>query len=62
MQPNRSGLPNTAALGTAVDEGGLWLDGVLVADGAPERCALRYERLADAVEAAARALYPDLFE
>lgn len=56
VQPNRTGLPNTAALGTAVDEGGLWIDGVLVADGAPERCALRYERLADAVEAQLRVL------
>ncbi|MFC6013880.1 hypothetical protein [Nocardia lasii] len=56
MQPNRTGLPNTAALGQAVDEGGLWIDGVLVADGAPERCALRYEQLADAVDAQVRAL------
>ncbi|WP_446225949.1 hypothetical protein ACTWPB_13265 [Nocardia sp. IBHARD005] len=56
MQPNRTGLPNTAALGQAVDEGGLWIDGVLVADGAPERCALRYERLADEVEAQVRVL------
>ena len=51
MQPNLTGLPNTAALGRAVDDGGLWIDGVLVADGAPERCALRYERLAEEVEA-----------
>ncbi|MEU3012575.1 hypothetical protein [Nocardia asteroides] len=56
MQPNRAGLPNTAALGQAVDEGGLWIDGLLVADGAPERCALRYERLADAVDAQLTAL------
>ncbi|WP_280340204.1 hypothetical protein [Nocardia neocaledoniensis] len=56
MQPNRTGLPNTAALGQAVDEGGLWIDGLLVADGAPERCAQRYERLADAVEAQLLAL------
>lgn len=51
VQPNRTGLPDTAALGQAVDEGGLWIDGLLVADGAPERCAQRYERLADAVDA-----------
>jgi hypothetical protein len=56
VQPNRTGLPNTAALGQAVDEGGLWIDGVLVADGAPERCALRYERLADEVDAQVLAL------
>ncbi|MFD3591956.1 hypothetical protein ACFWU5_04455 [Nocardia sp. NPDC058640] len=51
MQPNRMGLPNTAALRQSADEGGLWIDGLLVADGAPERCALRYERLADEVDA-----------
>ncbi|MFF2088317.1 hypothetical protein ACFVVM_31425 [Nocardia sp. NPDC058176] len=56
MQPNRTGLPNTAALGQAVEEGGLWIDGVLVADGAPERCAQRYERLADEAEAQLRVL------
>lgn len=56
VQPNRTGLPDTAALGQAVDEGGLWIDGVLVADGAPERCAQRYERLAAAVEAQVQAL------
>ncbi|WP_067652692.1 hypothetical protein [Nocardia harenae] len=37
-------------LRTAVDDGELWIDGVLVADGAPERCAQRYEQLADRVE------------
>ncbi|MFC4125464.1 hypothetical protein [Nocardia rhizosphaerae] len=56
MQPNRSGLPDTAALGQAVDEGTLWIDGVLVADGVPERCARRYELLADAVDAQVLAL------
>ncbi|MEV0434485.1 hypothetical protein [Nocardia sp. NPDC050413] len=56
MQSNRTGLPNTAALGQAVEEGGLWVDGVLVADGATERCALRYERLAAAVDAQVQAL------
>ncbi|MBC7302107.1 MAG: hypothetical protein H5T78_14275 [Nocardia sp.] len=49
-------MPNTAALGRAVDEGGLWIDGVLVADGAPELCALRYERLAEEVDAQVRTL------
>ncbi|MFC3962555.1 hypothetical protein [Nocardia jiangsuensis] len=37
-------------LRTAVDDGELWIDGVLVADGAPERCAQRYEQLADRVD------------
>ncbi|WP_280426071.1 hypothetical protein [Nocardia carnea] len=46
MQPN-----TIAALGSAVDDGELWIDGVLVAEGAPERCALRYEQLADQVDA-----------
>lgn len=39
------------ALDSAVAEGELWIDGVLVAAGAPERCALRYEQLADQVDA-----------
>ncbi|MGW4366085.1 hypothetical protein ACWEKT_10600 [Nocardia takedensis] len=38
-------------LNRAVDEGQLWMDGVLVADGAHDRCARRYEQLADEVEA-----------
>lgn len=46
MQPNA-----IAALGSAVEDGELWIDGVLVAEGAPERCALRYEQLADQVDA-----------
>ncbi|MEU1983305.1 hypothetical protein [Nocardia sp. NPDC019395] len=46
MQPN-----TIAALGSAVEDGQLWIDGVLVAEGAPERCALRYEQLADQVDA-----------
>lgn len=46
MQPN-----TIAALGAAVEDGQLWIDGVLVAEGAPERCALRYEQLADQVDA-----------
>lgn len=56
MQPKRTGQAETAALGQAVDEGGLWIDGVLVADGAPERCAQRYERLAADAEAQLQAL------
>ncbi|MEV6278255.1 hypothetical protein [Nocardia sp. NPDC051832] len=35
----------------AVQEGQLWIDGVLVADGAHEKCAQRYELLAEQVEA-----------
>ncbi|MFI9509316.1 hypothetical protein [Nocardia sp. NPDC052566] len=45
-----------AALGKAVEDGELWIDGLLVADGAPERCAARYELLADQVEAQIRAV------
>ncbi|MCP2274887.1 hypothetical protein SAMN04244553_2246 [Nocardia amikacinitolerans] len=44
-------MPQVTALNQAVDEGRLWIDGVLVADGAHERCARRYEQLADEVEA-----------
>ncbi|RJO80000.1 hypothetical protein D5S18_01775 [Nocardia panacis] len=47
---------NVAALGTAVGEGQLWIDGLLVADGAHERCATRYEQLADRVEEQIRIL------
>lgn len=43
--------PQVTNLNQAVDEGRLWIDGVLVADGAHERCARRYEQLADQVEA-----------
>jgi hypothetical protein len=43
--------PNATALDTAISEGELWIDGLLVAEGAPERCARRYEQLADEVEA-----------
>ncbi|WP_328387809.1 hypothetical protein [Nocardia sp. NBC_00416] len=46
MQPN-----TITALGAAVDDGQLWIDSVLVAEGAPERCAQRYEQLADQVDA-----------
>ncbi|MFR9751127.1 type VII secretion target [Nocardia sp. 004] len=40
-----------AALERAVDDGSLWIDSLLVADGAHERCARQYEQLADRVEA-----------
>ncbi|WP_067846191.1 hypothetical protein [Nocardia lijiangensis] len=58
MQPNDAAQPQVdaaqpqvTALNRAVDEGRLWIDGVLVAEGAHERCARRYEQLADEVEA-----------
>ncbi|MBF6174555.1 hypothetical protein [Nocardia blacklockiae] len=41
---------DVAALTQAVDDGRLWIDGVLVADGVHERCAQRYEQLAEQVE------------
>ncbi|WP_054811833.1 type VII secretion target [Nocardia arizonensis] len=47
---------DVTALNRAVEEGQLWIDGVLVADGAHERCAQRYEQLADEVEAQIQAL------
>ncbi|MBP2189358.1 hypothetical protein ACWDYH_00680 [Nocardia goodfellowii] len=43
--------PNTTTLNQAVQDGQLWIDGVLVADGAHEKCARRYELLAEQVEA-----------
>ncbi|MGW0183800.1 hypothetical protein [Nocardia sp. NPDC003345] len=46
MQPN-----TIAALDSAVEDGQLWIDAVLVAEGTPERCAVRYEQLADQVDA-----------
>ncbi|WP_327149912.1 hypothetical protein [Nocardia sp. NBC_01329] len=46
MEPNA-----ITTLDSAVEDGQLWIDGVLVAEGAPERCALRYEQLADQVDA-----------
>lgn len=46
MQPNA-----ISTLDSAVEDGQLWIDGVLVAEGAPERCAQRYEQLADQVDA-----------
>ncbi|WP_036566701.1 hypothetical protein [Nocardia sp. BMG51109] len=47
---------DVAALTQAVDDGRLWIDGVHVADGVHERCARRYEQLADQVEQQLRAL------
>ncbi|WP_084496785.1 hypothetical protein [Nocardia amamiensis] len=47
---------DVAALNRAVDDGSLWIDGLLVADGAHERCARQYEQLADRVEAQLRIL------
>jgi hypothetical protein len=47
---------DVVALGRAVDEGALWIDGVLVAAGAHERCARRYDLLADQVERQIRVL------
>ncbi|MEV6389187.1 hypothetical protein [Nocardia xishanensis] len=49
--PGGAARPQLTALNQAVDEGRLWIDGVLVAEGAHERCARRYEQLADEVEA-----------
>ncbi|MEU2253138.1 hypothetical protein [Nocardia xishanensis] len=49
--PGGAVRPQLTALNQAVDEGRLWIDGVLVAEGAHERCARRYEQLADEVEA-----------
>src|SRR5919106_1510644 len=47
---------DVAALNRAVDDGSLWIDGLLVAEGAHERCAREYEQLADRVEAQIRIL------
>ncbi|WP_330228748.1 hypothetical protein OHA40_21870 [Nocardia sp. NBC_00508] len=47
---------DVTALNRAVDDGSLWIDGLLVADGAHERCARQYEQLADQVEAQIRIL------
>jgi hypothetical protein len=47
---------NVTALSAAVEEGQLWIDGLLVAEGAPGRCARHYEQLADQVEAQIRVL------
>jgi len=47
-----------AALARAAEEGALRIDGVLIAEGAHERCARRYEQLADEVEAQLAVLGP----
>ncbi|WP_433759200.1 hypothetical protein [Nocardia sp. CA-135398] len=44
-------MSDVTALNQAIDDGQLWIDGVLVAEGAHEQCAKRYEQLADEVEA-----------
>lgn len=49
---------DVAALTQAVDDGDLWMDGVLVTDGIHERCARRYETLAEQVEQQIRVLRP----
>ncbi|MBF6327230.1 hypothetical protein [Nocardia transvalensis] len=49
-QENGNLRSDVAALTQAVQDGELWIDGVVVADGTHERCARRYELLADQVE------------
>ncbi|MGA4786592.1 hypothetical protein [Nocardia sp. AB354] len=58
MQSQEAGdLRNdVGALAQAVDDGELWIDGVLVGDGTHERCARRYEALAEQVEQQIRTL------
>ncbi|MBV7704796.1 hypothetical protein NOVA_18645 [Nocardia nova] len=58
MQSQEAGdLRNdVGALAQAVDDGELWIDGVLVGDGTHERCARRYESLAEQVEQQIRIL------
>ncbi|ATL70285.1 hypothetical protein [Nocardia terpenica] len=60
MQSQEAGdlRSDVAALSQAVDDGDLWIDGVLVTDGTHERCARRYEALADQVEQQIRTLAP----
>lgn len=48
---------DVAALSHAVDDGELWMDGVLVTDGVHERCARRYETLAEQVEQQMKVLH-----
>jgi uncharacterized protein YukE len=48
---------DVAALTQAVDDGELWMDGVLVTEGVHERCARRYETLAEQVEAQMKVLH-----
>ncbi|WP_227980290.1 hypothetical protein [Nocardia spumae] len=58
MQSQEAGDLGTdvRALTQAVDDGELWIDGVLVGDGTHERCARRYEALAEQVELQIRTL------
>ncbi|MEV5833735.1 hypothetical protein [Nocardia sp. NPDC052112] len=44
-------MSDVTALNQAIDDGQLWIDGVVVAEGAHEQCAKRYEQLAAEVEA-----------
>ncbi|WP_433525120.1 hypothetical protein ACQPZ2_08960 [Nocardia pseudovaccinii] len=44
-------MSDVTTLNQAIDDGQLWIDGVLVAEGAHEQCAKRYEQLADEVDA-----------
>ncbi|WP_063045905.1 hypothetical protein [Nocardia pseudovaccinii] len=44
-------MSDVTTLNQAIDDGQLWIDGVLVAEGAHEQCAERYEQLADEVDA-----------
>ncbi len=44
-------MSDVTALNQAIDDGQLWIDGVLVAEGTHEQCAKRYAQLADEVEA-----------
>ncbi|MBO0852867.1 MAG: hypothetical protein J2P18_03785 [Nocardia sp.] len=41
---------DVGALTQAVDDGRLWVDGVLVTEGVHERCARSYESLAEQIE------------
>ncbi|MBF6258582.1 hypothetical protein IU468_19970 [Nocardia farcinica] len=50
--------PQVAALAQAAEQGSLRIDGVLIAEGAHERCARRYEQLAEQVEAQLAVLAP----
>ncbi|MEU7140137.1 hypothetical protein ABZ942_11865 [Nocardia sp. NPDC046473] len=47
---------SAAGLHTAVNDGELWIDRVLVASGVHERCARRYEQLANQIEDQIRSL------
>ncbi|WP_433629429.1 hypothetical protein [Nocardia sp. CA-120079] len=44
-------MSDVTTLNQAIDDGQLWIDGVLVAEGAHEQCAKRYAQLADEVDA-----------